>query len=156
LAYLFDKGYAPFTMITYNSAISYVHKLNGLIDPANSVFIQKMFQGAKKTRVRILNRDSGGLQVCLGHQYLKFGDLQAGKSITVIINFAWQMFRTKIVTQLMDSSLAESTRKLYNKVWLELTIFCTVQLHEQDSHPPISISTLSLFLTYLFNKGYAP
>jgi hypothetical protein len=34
----------------------------------------------------------------------------------------------------------------YNKVWLELTIFCTVQLHEQDSHPPISISTLSLFV----------
>jgi hypothetical protein len=59
------------------------------------------------------------------------------------------------VTQLVDSSLTESTRKLYNKVWLELTIFCTVQLHEQDSHPPISISTLSLFLAYLFDKGYA-
>jgi hypothetical protein len=43
-------------MITYNSAISYVHKLNGLNDPANSVFIQKMFQGAKKTRMRIDNR----------------------------------------------------------------------------------------------------
>jgi membrane-bound ClpP family serine protease len=56
LTYLFDKGYAPSTMITYNSAISYVHKLNGLIDPANSVFIQKMLQGAKKTRVKIDNR----------------------------------------------------------------------------------------------------
>jgi hypothetical protein len=56
----------------------------------------------------------------------------------------------------MDSSLAESTRKLYNKIWLELTNLCMVQLHEQDSHHPISISTLSLFLTYLFDKGYAP
>ena len=55
LAYLFDKGYALFTMITYNSAISYVHKLNGVIDPANLVFIQKMLQGAKKTRVKIDN-----------------------------------------------------------------------------------------------------
>jgi hypothetical protein len=63
---------------------------------------------------------------------------------------------TEIVTLLMDSSLAESTRKLYNKLWSELTNFCMVQLHEQDSHPPISISTLSLFLTYLLDKGYAP
>jgi hypothetical protein len=48
-----------------------------------------------------------------------------------------------------------ATRKLYNKLWSELTNFCMVQLHEQDSHPPISISTLSLFLAYLFDKGYA-
>jgi hypothetical protein len=60
------------------------------------------------------------------------------------------------VTQLVDSSLAESTRKLYNKVWSELTNVCTLQLREQDSHPPISISTLSLFVAYLFDKGYAP
>ena len=56
LASLFMKGYAPSTLFTYNSAVSYMHKLNGLPDPGSSVFIQKMLQGAKKSRIQVDNR----------------------------------------------------------------------------------------------------
>lgn len=42
-------------MFTYNSAISYMHTLNDLPDPASSVFIQKMLQGAKKSIIQVDN-----------------------------------------------------------------------------------------------------
>ena len=50
LASLFQKGYAPASICTYNSAISYFHKLHNMQDPASSFFIVKMLHGARKTR----------------------------------------------------------------------------------------------------------
>ena len=56
LASLFSKGYAASTMITYNSAIGYFHKLNGMQDPASSELINKLLQGAKKSRIQVDSR----------------------------------------------------------------------------------------------------
>lgn len=63
LASLFIRGYAPLTICTYNSALSYWHKLNNAQDPTSSFFILKLLQGAKWRRIRfdsitrsILNR----------------------------------------------------------------------------------------------------
>lgn len=56
LASLFAKGYAPSTLTSYNSAIGYLHKLNGLEDPSSSVFIIKFLQGARKTRAHVDTR----------------------------------------------------------------------------------------------------
>lgn len=56
----------------------------------------------------------------------------------------------------MESSLAENTRKLYNRIWSELRTFCASQLQVQDANIPVSFSTLSLFLSSLFVKGDAP
>lgn len=56
LAFLFSKGYAPATFSSYNSAISYVHKLNNVQDPASSFFISKLLHGARKKRNHIDSR----------------------------------------------------------------------------------------------------
>lgn len=56
----------------------------------------------------------------------------------------------------MTSALSGSTRKLYNRVWAELTNFCASYLHVSEAELPITITTLSLFYAHLFNKGYAP
>lgn len=47
-AYLYEKGYAPSTIASHFSAISYYHKLSGLIDPADSFIVRKLLQGARK------------------------------------------------------------------------------------------------------------
>jgi hypothetical protein len=39
LASLLQKRLAAATLSTYNSAIGYVHKLNGVLDPTTSFFI---------------------------------------------------------------------------------------------------------------------
>ena len=56
LASLFNRGYAPSTICTYNSALSYWHKLNNVQDPTSSFFILKLLQGAKRRRIRFDSR----------------------------------------------------------------------------------------------------
>ena len=46
VAYLFNRGLSPKTISTYLSAISYVHKLQGQIDPTKGFLIQKLMSGA--------------------------------------------------------------------------------------------------------------
>ena len=41
LTYLRIKGFAPATITTYVSAIGYIHKVNGLVDPTTQFIIQK-------------------------------------------------------------------------------------------------------------------
>lgn len=47
LSHMHGKGYAPSTMATHTSAISFVHKLLGLPDISDHFLIQKALQGAK-------------------------------------------------------------------------------------------------------------
>ena len=48
IAFLASKCYAPSTITSNVSAISYIHKLTGWEDPADSFLIKKMLVGAKK------------------------------------------------------------------------------------------------------------
>lgn len=50
IGYLHIEGYAPSTMLTYMSAISYVHKLKGLQDNTTEFVIQKALCGAMKLK----------------------------------------------------------------------------------------------------------
>lgn len=50
VSYMHGKKYASSTIITYLSAISYVHKLQGVSDPTNSWLVEKVVQGAKKVK----------------------------------------------------------------------------------------------------------
>lgn len=58
------------------------------------------------------------------------------------------------VRQLIQSSLAPRTRKMYERVWSDLSTFCQQYLSKQLKIP-VSISTLAMSLAYLHNKGYA-
>lgn len=60
------------------------------------------------------------------------------------------------VGDLMDASLAESTKSQYTKDWKEFNFFCMKQLSESDANMTVSINTLSLYLASLFHEGYAP
>jgi len=48
IAYLFDRNYAASTVNTYISAISYSHKLFGVLDPSKTFFIVQMLKGYGK------------------------------------------------------------------------------------------------------------
>ena len=48
IASLFSKHYAPATLITYMSALSYIHKLSGMPDPTQHFVIKKLLAGAQK------------------------------------------------------------------------------------------------------------
>ena len=48
VAYLHDEGYAPASIVSYVSAIAYVHKLLGLPDPTSANIVQKLIAGATK------------------------------------------------------------------------------------------------------------
>lgn len=50
VAFLFSQDYAPSTITSYLSAISHVHKLNGLQDPCSSFVVQKVLTGARKLK----------------------------------------------------------------------------------------------------------
>ena len=48
IASMHVRGYAPSTMITYVSAIGYLHKISGFSDPTREFVIQKLLAGAAK------------------------------------------------------------------------------------------------------------
>ena len=47
-AYMFDRQYAPSTVNTYVSSLSYSHKLSGLPDPTRVFYIVQMLKGYGK------------------------------------------------------------------------------------------------------------
>ena len=59
------------------------------------------------------------------------------------------------VCQLIDSSLAKSTKKMYIRIWNEYKNFFSSYLDIEDARIPISISSLSVFLASLFQKCLA-
>ena len=50
VAFLHGKGYAPSTVETYMSAISFIHKLNLAGNPASDFLVRKAIQGLHKAR----------------------------------------------------------------------------------------------------------
>lgn len=48
IAFMHDRGYAPSSIISAVSAITFVHKVMGVRDPSDAVLIRKMLQGCKK------------------------------------------------------------------------------------------------------------
>lgn len=56
IAYLFDRNYAPSTVQTYVSALSYSHKLFALQDPTKVFFIIQMLKGYGKLGSRVDSR----------------------------------------------------------------------------------------------------
>ena len=48
VSFLHDQGYAPASIVSYVSAIAYIHKLLGLQDPTSSGLVQKLIAGATK------------------------------------------------------------------------------------------------------------
>ena len=56
VAFLFDRKYAPSTVNTYVSAISYSHKLYGLPDPSKAFLIVQMLKGYGKVGFRLDSR----------------------------------------------------------------------------------------------------
>ena len=56
VAFLYDRNYAPSTVTTYVSAISYSHKLYGFPDPSKAFFIIQMLKGYGKVGFRLDSR----------------------------------------------------------------------------------------------------
>ena len=50
ITYMFSLDYAPSSILTYVSAISFIHKVGNWPDPANSFIVQKMILGIQKER----------------------------------------------------------------------------------------------------------
>lgn len=48
VAFLHDQGYAPSSIVSYVSAIAFVHKLLGYSDPTSASIVQKLIAGATK------------------------------------------------------------------------------------------------------------
>jgi len=50
ISYLFLRNYQPSTIASYVSAVTFVHKINALPDPANSFLIKKILKGTQNLR----------------------------------------------------------------------------------------------------------
>ena len=50
VSYLFNNRYASSTIVTYLSAIGYIHNIQGLPDATANFLVQKVLQGVKKSR----------------------------------------------------------------------------------------------------------
>lgn len=48
LTYLWELKYAPGTVATYVSAVGYLHKLNGLVDPTSNFLVQRALRGMQR------------------------------------------------------------------------------------------------------------
>jgi hypothetical protein len=48
VSYLHVRGFAPTTLMSYTTAIGYVHKMLGVQDPTSSTLIQKMLGAAMR------------------------------------------------------------------------------------------------------------
>ena len=51
VTYLHSEGYAPTSIISYVSAVGYLHRLLGLQDPTSGTLVQKLLAGAAKVHV---------------------------------------------------------------------------------------------------------
>ncbi|MCG7866998.1 MAG: hypothetical protein JAY74_11595, partial [Candidatus Thiodiazotropha taylori] len=51
-SYCFAKGYAPSTLNTYASGLSFFHKLYNLTDPTEFFVVKKLLEGCKRLRKR--------------------------------------------------------------------------------------------------------
>jgi len=60
-----------------------------------------------------------------------------------------------IVSTLLDSSLATSTRQMYKRIWQDF-YNCCAYLTPFEAEVPVSITTLSLYLAFIHKKRYAP
>ena len=56
VAFLYDRKYAPWTVITYVSAISYSHKLYGFPDPSKAFLLVQMLKGYGKVGFQLDSR----------------------------------------------------------------------------------------------------
>ena len=56
IAFLSLGGKAPSTIQTYMSALSYVHKINGWVDPTSNFIVQKLKEGSKRLDRRVDSR----------------------------------------------------------------------------------------------------
>ena len=56
ISYCFECGYAPSTIVTYVSGISFKHKLNSWYDPSQLFVIKKLLEGCKRSRKRCDSR----------------------------------------------------------------------------------------------------
>ena len=50
ITYLHKHGYAPTTIVSYTSAIGYVHRISNVTDPTNSVLVQKILSSTLKLK----------------------------------------------------------------------------------------------------------
>lgn len=57
--------------------------------------------------------------------------------------------------KLMTACLAPSTRRAYDKVWLDFDNFCTSVL-QTPAHLPINYATLALYVAHCHEKGLSP
>ena len=53
IAYLVSDNYAPSTVTSYISAISYVHKIRGIADPTNAFIILKVLHSYRSSKPRV-------------------------------------------------------------------------------------------------------
>lgn len=52
ISYCFDQGYAPTTIVTYMSGISFYHKIHNWEDPTDVFIVKKLLEGCKRMRRR--------------------------------------------------------------------------------------------------------
>lgn len=55
----------------------------------------------------------------------------------------------------MGDSLAADMRKMYDRIWTDFKVSCSHVLTISDAQLPVSISTLSLYLAYFHETGFA-
>ena len=60
-----------------------------------------------------------------------------------------------VVQELLTASLAVSTRKSYSRVWTSFQEFCIQYLDKNETKLPVSNGTLLLYLSHLYEKGFA-
>ena len=168
VAFLHDQGYAPASIVSYVSAIAYVHKLLGLQDPTSSSLVQKLIAGATKVyapkpsrlpiTILILHRIILGIDEIIPVHYHKlllkamfttsfFGLMRIGevtmskhKTIPLLIN---QLQLT------MDQAIITITHFKHNKGNKPVQI----PLLRQDNHDICPVYNLS---QYLLIRGREP
>ena len=74
-------------------------------------------------------------------------ELDPGSTSFILLN--------NTVNELVDASLAPRTKIMYNRIWEMFCGFCKSYLTVANSNLPVSITTLSLYLAHLHNKGLA-
>ena len=67
IAYMFDKQYAPSTVSSYVSALSFAHKFLGFDDPTKAFFVTQILKGYHKQGSRLDSRLPITFQSCTNY-----------------------------------------------------------------------------------------
>ena len=161
---MYEQHYAPSTLTSHVSALSFVHKLLSVDDPGEQFIVKKMLQGCRKLnpkkdgRLPITKSIMSSLMVASGHTITNFITRTRFKAMCALAFHA--LLRIGEMTISHNNLQVSNVRLERNLLTLQFTQFKhsdgSTSTHSFKAQPMSTVCPVRLLSDYLFYRGPRP